>query len=81
MIEFISAMAMFVIFILIRNYWVYRSNSLDLSKFHDSLRMRVMQGEIDLDVNQEWDEYEKSLPSYNTMVLKFWVWDFEKFRK
>ena len=26
------------------------------------------------------EEYYK-LPSYNTMVFKFWIWDVEKFKK
>jgi hypothetical protein len=27
------------------------------------------------------EDYYDSLPSYNTMILKFWIWDIRKFLK
>lgn len=54
-----------VIFMLVRNSWVYRA------------RTKILKGP---DVHEALTTYDR-LPSYNEMMRRFWIWRVEEFLK
>lgn len=65
MVAYFLSIACVSVFVVIRNNWVFNQR---VAFFNNALR------------NKDMEAY-KRLPSYNVMVLKFWVWDVQKFLK
>jgi hypothetical protein len=67
------AVALFGVYLMIRNEWVYRQRM----KFHAEAFERPA---------QQWralgcPKTDDLAASHNEMMVRFWVWDSEKFRK
>jgi hypothetical protein len=68
---FLVAWLLIVAFVIYRNEWVYRVRAKITHEDHLNYFTSLDNGSVKF--NQRY------LPSYNSMLFRFWIWDIEKF--
>ena len=68
MCELLIFLTTILIYVLIRNIWAYGNISRDFNNYSNI--------PVELRRNKEYIP-----PNYDELFLKFWLWDFEKFRR
>jgi len=88
---FLMVVMAFCMYMMGRNLWVHKIQTEFIKEVHTQ-RLKVIEDVVNDRKNgkisndsfmdecdkryQSWDSYEK----YNTMMIRFWIWDKEKFR-
>ena len=82
-----SVVALFWLYMIFRNEWVYHQRDKIISEAAEYVRSFKTPStitkykDIKAWVSERWDEYENNYYSYGKMMCYFWCWDIEKMKE